>query len=258
LRESFVYSGQYSQYRRRRHGNSAQGTSAQQFVVFSQNHDQIGNRLLGERLSTLVSFEALKLAAGAVLFSPYIPMLFMGEEYGEDAPFLYFVSHSDAQLIEAVRRGRREEFKTFNWQGEPPDPQSAETFLRSKLNWAKHEQGDHHVMLNFYKSLLRLRNEAPALAHLSKDSLEAAGFEENKLVFVRRRKGQNQVLVIFNFNNAEVKFIHSVYEGAWKKIFESSDKAWNGPGAVLPERLAAGQNAKISGHAFGVYRKTKL
>ena len=105
-KEGFVYSGQYSAYRRRRHGNSSRHIPARQFVVFAQNHDQVGNRLFGDRLSTLVSFEALKLAAGMVILSPYIPLLFMGEEWGEPAPFQYFTSHSDAALIEAVRRGR--------------------------------------------------------------------------------------------------------------------------------------------------------
>jgi len=115
--EGFVYSSQYSAYRRRRHGNSSCHVPPRQFVVFSQNHDQVGNRLLGERLSTLVSFEALKLVAGMVILSPYIPLLFMGEEWGERAPFQYFTSHSDAALVHAVRRGRQAEFASFRWQG---------------------------------------------------------------------------------------------------------------------------------------------
>ena len=116
-------------------------------IVFSQNHDQIGNRMLGERLSALGSFEALKLAAGAVLLSPYIPLLFMGEEYGEDAPFLYFVSHSDHALIDAVRQGRKREFGEFQWQGEPPDPQGVETFQKSKIQW---EKGVRAFMGNYW------------------------------------------------------------------------------------------------------------
>ena len=95
FREGFVYSGQYSPYRRRRHGSSSRGLPGQRFIVFAQNHDQVGNRLLGDRLTRLVSFEALKLAAGAMILSPFLPLLFMGEEYGEVAPFHYFISHSD-------------------------------------------------------------------------------------------------------------------------------------------------------------------
>ncbi|MFC1970861.1 malto-oligosyltrehalose trehalohydrolase, partial [Chloroflexota bacterium] len=131
--EGFVYSGEYSPHRRQRHGTSSIDIPAYRFVVFSQNHDQVGNRAGGERLSMLVSFEALKLTAGIVLLSPFMPLLFMGEEYGETSPFPYFVSHNDPELIEAVRKGRREEFLAFDWQGEIPDPQDESTFLSAKL-----------------------------------------------------------------------------------------------------------------------------
>ncbi|NIT53369.1 MAG: malto-oligosyltrehalose trehalohydrolase, partial [candidate division Zixibacteria bacterium] len=124
INESFVNDGRYSQYRKRKHGNSAKDRPPSQFVICAQNHDQIGNRMLGERLSQLVPFEALKLVAGMLLLSPNIPLLFMGEEYGERAPFLYFVDHGDENLIKAVRQGRKAEFKEFKWKGEPPDPQS--------------------------------------------------------------------------------------------------------------------------------------
>ena len=113
LGEGFVYSGQYSYFRRRRHGNPSGHLPPAKWVVFSQNHDQVGNRPQGERLSTLISFEALKLAAAMVLLSPNIPLLFMGEEYGEEAPFLYFVSHSDPALIEAIRQGRKKGSRLF-------------------------------------------------------------------------------------------------------------------------------------------------
>src|SRR5205807_218069 len=122
-----VYSGQYSRYRRRRHGNSSRLIPAHRFVVFAQNHDQVGNRMLGERLSGLVSFEGLKLAAGITILSPFIPLLFMGEEYGETAPFPYFVDHSDPALIKQVRQGRRKDFARFDWQGDPPDPSEEST-----------------------------------------------------------------------------------------------------------------------------------
>src|SRR6202790_1374279 len=134
LRDGWYYSGQHSNYRKRRHGNSPRGLSPAKFVVCNQNHDQVGNRAAGERLTGLVSFEALKLAAGITLLSPFVPMLFMGEEYGEPAPFQYFTSHGDPELGEAVRRGRREEFAAFGWEGSVPDPQNEHTFSRSSLN----------------------------------------------------------------------------------------------------------------------------
>src|SRR3989454_9940980 len=152
--EGFVLSGQYSGYRRRRHGNSSRDIPAHRFVVFAQNHDQVGNRMGGERLSQLVSLESLKLAAGIILLSPFVPLLFMGEEYGEKAPFQYFTSHADSNLIEAVRRGRREEFASFQWRGELPDPHDEATFLRAKLNHQLREQGEHKVLVEFYKELI--------------------------------------------------------------------------------------------------------
>src|SRR5947207_160336 len=104
-----------------RDGNSCRGIPLVHLVVFAENHDQVGNRMMGERLGQLVSFEACKLAAATVLLSPLIPMLFMGDEYGETAPFQYFISHSNPDLVEAVRRGRKEEFAGFEWRGDPPD-----------------------------------------------------------------------------------------------------------------------------------------
>jgi maltooligosyltrehalose trehalohydrolase len=133
IRDGFVYSGQYSAHRRRRHGNSSQQVSPGQLVVFSQNHDQIGNRAVGDRLSTQLPYEALRVSLALVLLSPNIPLLFMGEEYGETAPFQYFIEHGDPDLIEAVRQGRRREFAHFGWNPEDiPDPQDSATFERSR------------------------------------------------------------------------------------------------------------------------------
>ena len=131
-REGFVYSGEYSVFRERFHGTCSKDVPGHQLIVFSHNHDQVGNRMLGERLSELISFEGLKLAAAAVLVSPYVPMLFMGEEYAEDSPFLYFVSHQDQDLIKSVRNGRKAEFAAFKWRGEPPDPQVPGEFSGSR------------------------------------------------------------------------------------------------------------------------------
>ena len=138
--ETYVYDGRYSDFRHRRHGNDARNQPPDHFVVFSQNHDQVGNRMQGERLSALAGFEQLKLAAACVLLSPFIPLLFMGEEYGEPAPFLYFVSHTDPDLVEAVRMGRRREFREFQWKGEPPDPQAPESFRKCILNPSLRQQ----------------------------------------------------------------------------------------------------------------------
>jgi len=232
--EGFVYSGQYSPYRRCRHGNSSQDVPAEKLVVFTQNHDQVGNRMLGERLSQLVPFEGLKLAAGLVLLSPFIPLLFMGEEYGETVPFQYFVSHSDAALVEALRRGRLEEFEAFGWQGEPPDPQDEGAFLRSRLNRSLRGEGHHAVLFEFYKELFRLRKTIEALANLSKEQMEVAGYEEDQVLFLRRWSGKSEVFAVFSFGDAEATMAVSVPAGRWRKLLDSADERWQGKGTSIP------------------------
>ena len=133
--DGFVYDGNFSTYRGRQHGTTTRDLPGEHFVVCAQNHDQVGNRAWGERLGTLTNFEDQKLAATAVLLSPFVPLVFMGEEYGDPAPFLFFTDFEDPILREAVSRGRREEFTAFGLEGEIPDPQHPATFTRSKLIW---------------------------------------------------------------------------------------------------------------------------
>ncbi|MEW6570828.1 MAG: malto-oligosyltrehalose trehalohydrolase [Nitrospirota bacterium] len=255
LKEGYVYSGQYSLYRKRNHGNSSKDLPASQFIVFSQNHDQIGNRMLGERLTSLVSFESLKLVAASVILSPFMPLLFMGEEYGENAPFLYFVSHSDADLVTAVREGRKKEFKAFGWKTEPPDPQGEETFEKSKIQWEKRKSGYHKTMLNFYKYLISLRRIEPALSHLDKDNLDVNGFEEEKLLTIHRWKDDSHVFFILNFDKYDRRLRVPVTEGEWEKILDSSDIRWGGPGSLFPDKIMAGDEATAKGESIVVYKK---
>src|SRR6476646_6683905 len=162
-REPFFYARRYAPHRDRIHGRSSAGVPRQRFVVAVQNHDQVGNRPLGERLAALVPSDRQRLAAALVLLSPYIPLLFMGEEYGETAPFLYFIEHGDAELVEAVRAGRRREFAKLGKSEEQIDPQAEETFTRSRLAWARRYDGSGERMLRLYTDLLALRREEPAL-----------------------------------------------------------------------------------------------
>jgi maltooligosyltrehalose trehalohydrolase len=159
----FVFQGQYASHRKRQHGSPATDVSADHFVIFIQNHDQVGNRAAGDRLGALVSPAALRLAAALMLLAPYVPMLFMGEEYAEPSPFLYFVSHADRDLVAAVRKGRREEFESFGWAGEIPDPQALETFTRSRLHYQLGAEGEHAKLRAIYKELLAIRKAEPAL-----------------------------------------------------------------------------------------------
>ena len=136
IKEGFVYSGEYSNYRRREHGTSSEGIPALRFVVCAQKHDQVGNRIQAERLNQLVLFDALKLAAGVLLLSPFLPLLFMGKEHGETAPFPYFISHSEPDYVELVRKGLQAEFDEFGRQGVASDPQDETTFHQAKLQHA--------------------------------------------------------------------------------------------------------------------------
>jgi maltooligosyltrehalose trehalohydrolase len=227
LREGYVYTGQYSQYRQRRHGNASREAPFHRLVVSAQNHDQVGNRQLGERLSQLVSFEDLKLAAAVVLLSPCIPLLFMGEEYGETAPFLYFVSHSDPLLVDAVRLGRQKEFAAFEGVGGTPDPQSETTFQRAKLNRGLLEEPKHRLLREFYQELIHLRRTLPALSAMCEENLEVVGFEEEKVVFLRRWQEASQVFAIFNFGTVCSELHLALEKGLWSKVLDSEDPRWN-------------------------------
>ncbi|HEU4520617.1 MAG TPA: malto-oligosyltrehalose trehalohydrolase, partial [Thermoanaerobaculia bacterium] len=217
----YLYVGQHSTYRKRRYGLKPKTTDGAKFVVCAQNHDQVGNRMLGDRLSTIVSPAQLRLTAAAVVLSPFLPMLFMGEEYGETAPFQYFTSHSDADLIEAVRKGRAEEFDDFAWKGEPPDPHDEETFRRSTLNWSLATKAGHAELRALYKTLFRLRRDTPALRNLDLASVETHADDERRLLLIRRSAGADQVLVAFNFGESEQSAEIPFAAANWKVMIDT-------------------------------------
>jgi len=224
-KDAYVYDGQYAPHRKKKFGRKT-NNEGKQFIVFSQNHDQVGNRMLGERTSVLSSFEMTKLLAAAVMVSPYLPMLFMGEEWSEPNPFLYFVSHTDKELAEAVRRGRKEEFAAFHAQGEAPDPVAEESFLRSKLQWNLREEGKHKTMLEYYKELIRLRKTHTVLKQLNRNNLEASFDKEQNTLVLRRWNKEHQVVCFMNFSALEQTM---QYDGQLcQKIFDSSEERWGG------------------------------
>ncbi|MBE9052903.1 malto-oligosyltrehalose trehalohydrolase [Nostocales cyanobacterium LEGE 11386] len=253
--DSFVYDWKYSNYRQRFHGNYAGDRSPSQFIVSIQNHDQIGNRILGERLSQLVDFEFLKLAAGVVLLSPYIPLLFMGEEYAETSPFIYFVSHSDPDLIKAVRKGRKQEFFAFHSQGEPPDPESPKTFHNCKLNWEKRQSGKHQVLLSFYQRLIQIRSQNPALWKRERENLQIGCHEDKKLISWMKSSENNQIFCAMNFNNYDITFSQDFTDNNWVKILDSAETSWLGSGSQLPEKFKLHQELTLPQKSFVLYEK---
>jgi maltooligosyltrehalose trehalohydrolase len=234
LTTGYLYTGQHSPYLGRKFGAHPRTGDGRKFVVSAQNHDQVGNRMHGERLSTLVSFHQLEVIAAAVILSPFIPMLFMGEEYGEQAPFQYFTSHTDSDLIEAVRRGRIEEFDDFDWEGEPPDPHDEQTFERSKLRWESLQHEEHQRILGLYRSLLHLRRSTPALRTLDLSNVETHADEEHRILLVRR----DSVLLAFNFGEKAATVEIPFAQAARKPMIDTGAKIEDGRIALPPSSFA--------------------
>jgi maltooligosyltrehalose trehalohydrolase len=191
-------------------------------VVFSQNHDQVGNRMAGERPGEHLSKPQLKLAAATVLLSPYLPLLFMGEEYAETAPFPYFVSHGDAELVEAIRQGRLKEFAAYDSQGSPPDPQDETTFLSAKLNQEQRRQGDHRIIFDFYCELIRLRKEYAPLVWLSREDMQIVACEEERVLAVIRGVENFQLLCLFNYSDQTRLLSPALVNGTLKVLLDST------------------------------------
>jgi len=163
LSSPYLYTGQHSTSRDRRHGREPVGTSGERFVVCLQNHDQVGNRAHGERLSRLTTPPWLRVAALLLLTSPYVPLLFAGEEWAASTPFLYFSDH-EPELGRKITEGRRAEFARFGWDpAEVPDPQAESTFTASRLRWEERADQPHAAMLDWYQALIRLRRDHPEL-----------------------------------------------------------------------------------------------
>ncbi|MEZ5963131.1 MAG: malto-oligosyltrehalose trehalohydrolase [Planctomycetota bacterium] len=197
-RQGWIYHGQYSRHRRRRHGNSPRDLAGKRFVVFTQNHDQVGNRARGDRLGTPSDFALQRLLAAALLLSPFTPLLFMGQEYGELAPFHYFVDHGDPGLVEAVRAGRREEFAAFGWDPQHiADPADPATFAASRLDHGLVRRGEHRGLYELHGALLQLRRERPALRSGGTDELESTVV--GGAVVVRRWWQDDEVVLVLAF-----------------------------------------------------------
>jgi maltooligosyltrehalose trehalohydrolase len=218
LRDGYVYQGKYSVHRGRRHGRPPVGVAPHQLVVSAQNHDQIGNRAQGERLSMMLGLPQLKAIAALTVLAPFVPLLFQGEEWGAATPFLYFTDHEDPELGRLVAEGRSREFSAFRWQGAVPNPQEADTFARSKLNWAELSEARHAELLRWYQAIIRLRRDKVVMPPESQaESAKAvAAFDDEAgwLTFVH-----NGVLAVFNL--AERSQSVPRPNGDWRLVLRS-------------------------------------
>jgi maltooligosyltrehalose trehalohydrolase len=192
--QGFVYQGSYSRFRSRRHGAASVAVDPARFVIYAQNHDQVGNRPDGSRLTTLVSPAQAELVTALVLLSPGVPLLFMGEEYGETNPFPYFVDHGDPELIAAVRRGRAEEHEPGG--AHAPDPADPGTFTAATLDRAKRRDDNHRKRWELVQSLASLRRAEPALRRASRADTRAAA--DGPVVTLRRTLGATTIVACFN------------------------------------------------------------
>jgi len=254
--DAYAYDGQFSNVRQKRFGRKLDQHPGHQFIVFSQNHDQVGNRKGGERSSQLFSFEMLKLMAGAVLVSPFIPMLFMGEEWGETNPFYYFVHHSDPELIESVREGRRDEFASFYTGTDMPDPQGSSTFWQTKLQWDLPREQPHQTLLLYYQHLIALRKQLPALFQLSRKQLAVFPDEGRQTLLLHRWHNEQQVLCLMNFSQ-ETQVVNVPIAGQWHKLIDSADEDWQEPGHQLaseaPDTACSNTPVSIRPESIVVY-----
>ncbi|KAJ3185475.1 hypothetical protein HDU87_000097 [Geranomyces variabilis] len=196
LTGGFVHDGEWSSFRKRNYGRAIpKNVPSSRLVVFLQDHDQVGNRAVGDRISATVSDGVLRVGAALLLTSPFTPMLFQGEEWGAKTPFQFFTNHNK-ELGEAVKKGRRGEFAEHGWNSEDiPDPQDPETFNRSKLDWTEKEKASHGSLLQWYKSLIQLRRSTPELASIDQIGQLESDFDEEARWMVLRR-GEAVAVVI--------------------------------------------------------------
>lgn len=225
--QAYVFNGNYSEHRKKFFGSSTESLAGEQFIVFSQNHDQVGNRMLGERSSTLFSSDMQRLMAFSVMISPYVPMLFMGEEWGASTPFQYFVSHGDKELIQAVREGRKKEFAAFHGDEETPDPQAEITFDRCVLDWEEKESGQHKNMLQFYKALIGFRTHNPVLRHAKREDFSTEVIQEKETIILRIKQHKHSLLCLLNFSTShqEISIPDTLL---FSNIFDTASPEWGG------------------------------
>jgi maltooligosyltrehalose trehalohydrolase len=226
LTDVYIYDNRYSEARVRNHGRPIGDLSPRKFVVASQNHDQVGNRALGERLEQIAGFEKAKIAAGLTLLSPCIPMLFQGEEWAASTPFQYFTDHESPELGKAVSEGRRREFVQFGWRAdEVPDPQDFATFERSRLKWEEIGEAPHCAMLEWYRRLVAFRRSHSQ--YLAATPTEVRADEDARTLLIVR----DRFSLAVNFSDAPMAL---EFEGDAADLISSNDVDLTGNGMLIP------------------------
>ena len=234
IRQSYVFDGNYSVHRKRRHGRPPEGLTGHSFMAYMQNHDQVGNRAQGDRIHGTIGQDLAKVGAALYMTAPFVPMIFQGEEWAASSPFMYFTDH-DAELGKAVSEGRKGEFGYFGWKpDEVPDPQDPATFTNSKLDWSEVDSVDHADMLDWYKKLTRLRLHKPALIDGDLEAIETDFDEEARWLIVRR----GPVTVAANLGESEMELAIPVERRA-ETLMASKDFHATDDGVTMAPRSVA-------------------
>lgn len=233
ISDGFAFQGELSTYFARERGTPSGDLPGERFVISGQNHDQVGNRALGDRLSTILPFEAVKLAAALIFVAPALPLLFMGEEYGETAPFQFFTSFLDRDLSEAVRRGRAAEFARFVWNRPIPDPDAPGTFVASRLNHSLASAPRHRELLHYYRYWLELRRGHPALGAAHKEHTHVHLDPAGEVLTVTRSAPGGETVVLSANLTAEPRSLPA-RPGRRRRLLDSADSHFGGPGAATP------------------------
>lgn len=257
LRDCYVYTGQYSERRKKNFGVVPDPSlDFSKFVVFGQNHDQIGNRRLGDRLTTQLSADKLKLVAATVLLSPFTPLLYMGEEIGSTKPFTFFADYGDPVLRKEVIKSRQEEFKYFNDDREAPDPCAASTFNSAVLHWHDENSALNTMLFEYYRWLIAFRRSRPAMLSAARNNVEVFHAAGEHVIGMTRKAQNDHLLVILNFNNEAATYPYPLSQ-PMQKIFDSTDPQWQGTAKQAPENIQPGIPFTIDGNAVTIYQSVQ-
>ncbi|MFH1714844.1 MAG: malto-oligosyltrehalose trehalohydrolase [Elusimicrobiota bacterium] len=228
VNDNFVYDGKYSNYRKKNHGTDARKFIKDKFITCMQNHDQVGNRAIGDRLNIYLNFSEQKFLACFSVLTPFVPLLFMGQEYSETAPFPYFVDHGDKELIKNVYEGRKREFKSFGWIDDIPNPSAENTFMSAKLHWELISIDEHVAILKLYRDLIKIRKKMKIFHIYENKSVTAQADESPGLVIIKENMDEESVTLIFNFSNQDTNINANILTDKKEIILYTEAKAYGG------------------------------
>lgn len=228
----------------------------QQIIIYLQNHDLIGNRPNGERLSSLMGIEALKLTSGLMFILPHIPMLFMGEEYAEDVPFLFFADYQNETLLAEIENNRGKEFAKAGWTGIQISSSIQQAFINSKLKWFSEEDKNNSKIFNYYKYLILLKKTHPVLKQHKNIHTYVSCKSTSRILIYKRWWKEKQIVAIMNYSKNPAVICVQLEKGGWSKILDSTDICWAGNGTEIPEAICnAKSQLKLKALSIVIFEK---